>query len=163
MRKEGDTRTPKENKVNQEMPKITITFEDVKTKLDKLKIDNYPRLDKVHPKCLRKTKTINVPLSILFNQSMDEQTLPNEWKQAQVSAIYKKGNKRLACKYRSVSLTSIVCNTTESIVRYHINEFMKQNKLFSYKHWKINNVTTVGSVRQVDTRCGSHIFRLEHH
>ena len=59
--------------------------------------------------------------------------LPMEWKQANISAIHKKGKKILPENYRPVSLTSIICKTMESIIRDHIIKHMKDNYLFSHK------------------------------
>ena len=44
---------------------------------------------------------------------------------ARVSAIFKKGNKKLASNYRPVSITSIVCRTFEKIIRDHIVSFLQ--------------------------------------
>jgi hypothetical protein len=40
-------------------------------------------------------------------------TVPKEWKNGQISAIFKKGNKSQAKNYRPVSLTSVVCKIME--------------------------------------------------
>jgi len=46
--------------------------------------------------------------------------LPDDWKLAEVTAIYKKGSKSDAGNYRPVSLTSVCCKVLESILRDHI-------------------------------------------
>jgi hypothetical protein len=46
-------------------------------------------------------------LRIIFNQSLTLKTVPKEWKNGQISAIFKKGNKSQAKNYRPVSLTSV--------------------------------------------------------
>ena len=61
--------------------------------------------------------------------------IPNEWKKAQVSAIYKKGDRKLASNYRPISLTSILCKCMEGIVRDHIMDYMSRNNLFSNKQY----------------------------
>ena len=38
---------------------------------------------------------------------MESGTIPIQWKEARVSAIYKKGNKKIASNYRPVSITSV--------------------------------------------------------
>jgi hypothetical protein len=74
-------------------------------------------------------------LQLIFNQSLQIQEIPEEWKKAQISAICKKGDKSLAGNYRPVSLTSIVCKLMESIVREHIIKHMKTNNLFTDKQY----------------------------
>ena len=51
---------------------------------------------------------ISVPLSLIFNLSMGEGLVP-DWRNANVTPIFKKGNKGSAENYRPVSLTSIPC------------------------------------------------------
>ena len=40
-----------------------------------------------------------------------------------VSAIYKKGNKKLASNYRPVSITSVLCRILEKLIRNQIVEY----------------------------------------
>ncbi len=61
--------------------------------------------------------------------------IPNEWKKAQVSAIYKKGDCKLASNYQPISLISISCKCMEGIVRDHIIDYMSRNNLFSNKQY----------------------------
>ena len=57
------------------------------------------------------------PLSILFQKSMEEGKLPADWKDANVSPIFKKGDKSKPNNYRPVSLTCLLCKVMESIIR----------------------------------------------
>ena len=50
--------------------------------------------------------------------------IPKQWKIARVSAIHKKGNRKLASNYRPVSNTSIVCRVLETIIRNYMVEFL---------------------------------------
>ena len=71
----------------------------------------------------------------IFNASLNLGQLPEDWKSANVTAIFKKGNRHVAGNYRPVSLTSIACNLLESIVREQMIKYMKTNKLFSKKQF----------------------------
>ena len=63
---------------------------------------------------------------------MTEGQLPDDWKQAKVSAIFKrKGNRKKAGNYRPVSLTCIICKILEGCIRDHIVEHMMVNNIFS--------------------------------
>ena len=64
-----------------------------------------------------------------------KRTLPLGWKTANVSAIFKKGDKSNANNYRPISLTSVLCRIMESLVREEIIEHMKENNLFSSKQY----------------------------
>ena len=61
--------------------------------------------------------------------------LPKEWKHANISAIFKKGNRTSPQNYRPVSLTSIVCKILESIIRDSVITHMTDNNLFSPKQF----------------------------
>ena len=71
------------------------------------------------------------PLADLFNTSMDSGIVPESWKTANVTPIFKKGDKRDPSNYRPVSLTSTIGKIMEKIIRDHINKHMQLNKLYS--------------------------------
>ena len=88
--------------------------------------------DGIHPKFLKElSNELYRPLTMLFNNSLVCGELPKEWKQGKISAIYKKGSRKVAGNYRPVSLTSIVCKCLEICVRNHIVSHMTKNNLFS--------------------------------
>ena len=55
-------------------------------------------------------------LSIIFKTSYETGRLPSKWKEANISAIYKKGEKNDPENYSSISLTSIISKTMELII-----------------------------------------------
>jgi hypothetical protein len=57
--------------------------------------------------------------------------LPDDWKIANISAIYKKGRKCDVANYRPISLTSVICKIFGSIIRDHIMDHFVRNKLYS--------------------------------
>ena len=115
-----------------ELRNIEITEETVLGKLRKLKTNKSPGPDGMHPRVLHEiSSSITVPITIIFKTSLWNMELPMEWKQANISAIHKKGKKILPQNYRPVSLTSIICKTMESIIRDHIIKHMKDNNLYS--------------------------------
>ena len=61
--------------------------------------------------------------------------VPDKWKKAKISALFKKGNKNLAGIYRPVSLTCIICKIMEKLIRQHIIDFMNYNGHFSRKQF----------------------------
>ncbi|CAG2193300.1 Peflin,Programmed cell death protein 6,Sorcin [Mytilus edulis] len=135
---EPDGEIPVPNSINiaNELTELKINKDMIMKHLKKLKIDKSPGPDKLHPRLLRETmESIAEPLSLIFNQSLNEKTVPKEWKNALVSAIFKKGNKSQAKNYRPVSLTSVVCKILEKIIREHIIKHMKLNRLFSNKQY----------------------------
>ena len=84
------------------------------------------------PKILAEAKNeLAKPLALLFRKSLATGTLPNDWKEAHVTPIHKKGCKHDPGNYRPVSLTSVVCKLMESLLRDPIMSHMKHNRLFS--------------------------------
>ena len=133
---EGEVPTIPPETVKEKLGNITITPEMVAKKLRKINTSKSPGPDKIHPRVLRELcEIICTPIAIIFQTSLDTMELPKEWKNAHVTALFKKGNRKLASNYRPVSLTSIICKTLESIIRDYIIQHMKENKLFSKKQF----------------------------
>ena len=101
-------------------------------KLKKLNVNKSPGPDGLHPKVLSElAHELAEPLTIIFTKSLQQETLPQAWKDAKVTPLYKKGGKRKPGNYRPVSLTSIICKIMESIVRDQVVGHMASNNLFS--------------------------------
>jgi hypothetical protein len=131
---EPDGTIPELPRVNitEAMEELIITREMVTKILRKLKIEKSPGPDGLHPRFLKElADQLSYPITIIYQTSMRDMELPEEWKQGKISAIFKKGNRKSAKNYRPVSLTSIVCKSLEHIVREHIMKYMAKNKLFS--------------------------------
>ena len=77
--------------------------------LDNINIHKASGPDKI-PNIILKTcsKEISPALANIFQQSLDTGTLPNDWKNSNISPILKKGNKHMASNYRPISLTSVL-------------------------------------------------------
>ena len=118
--------------VDHTLEEIEIDEDLVKKKLNALNPSKSPGPDGIHPRVLKElTNTIAKPLTLLFKATQEQHTIPEVWKSATVSAIYKKGKKKDPSNYRPVSLTCISCKVIESIYRDNIMKHMKNNNLFS--------------------------------
>ena len=79
------------NKTESKLLNIEVTQDIVKKKLSKLKIGKNPGPDGIHPRVLKELlEVISLPLTIIFKTSIAHGKLPDEWKNANVTAIYKK-------------------------------------------------------------------------
>ena len=154
---DGDTMPDfDEQEYEQVLSSIEITTDMVEEKLKKLKVNKSPGPDRVHPRVLQEVaSSITGMVTIIFSTSLKTKTLPSEWKHANVSAIYKKGNKSTALNYRPVSLTSILCKVLESIIRDHIVIHMRTNNLFSDKQFGFigGRSTTLQLLHVLDLWC----------
>jgi len=89
---------------------LKFDIDTVVEKLQKLKTEKSPGPDSIHPLLLKEcTSVVAKPLSMIFQQSYDTGTLPDEWKTAHIVPIFKKGNRTDPANYRPVSLTSVPC------------------------------------------------------
>ena len=65
-------------------------------------------LDGIHPRVLRElAEVLTKPLSIIYQQSWLTGEVPVDWRVANVTPIYKKGQKEDPGNYRLVSLASV--------------------------------------------------------
>jgi hypothetical protein len=56
--------------------------------------------------------------------SFDTGELPKDWRDANISSIFKKGDKHLPENYRPVSLTSVTCKILEHIICRHLLKYL---------------------------------------
>jgi len=88
---------------------ITITRDMVKSRINKLKEGKAPGDDGLTPVFLKNVaEEISEPLAMIFNRSLDDGIVPQDWKMANVTPVFKKGSRHDPGNYRPVSLTSHV-------------------------------------------------------
>ena len=118
--------------IKEQFKQLHITPDMVKQKLKKLKPNKTPGMDGIHPRVLCELKEeVAEPLADFMNKTLMKSELPQEWKDAMVTPIYKKGAKSTAVNYRPVSLTSVVCKVTESIIRDQVMKHLVNNELLT--------------------------------
>ena len=109
-----------------------ITIKDMEDALNNLNANKSPGPDNIHPKLLKLCcKTLSTPLKILFDCSMNNGCIPNEWKNAEVRPIFKKGDKTNPGNYRPVSLTPIICKVFEKFIKNSLNNHLIVNNILS--------------------------------
>ena len=126
----GEEATPYQMTVAAQLFLVDITEEDVMRVIDKLKICKSPGPDKIYPRILKEVKeAICKPLCAIFNLSLRTGKVVSEWKLANVTPLFKKGDKSNPGNYQPISLTSVVCKLMESILRDKIVEFLEKNNI----------------------------------
>ena len=110
---------------------ITLTEEIIKNKFIKLNPNKSPGPDGWHLQVLKEVaEALTPPLLILLRKSLDERSLPDDWKQGNITLIHKKGSKANPGNYCPISLTSIICKLFEAIIRDAIVTHMSVHNLF---------------------------------
>jgi len=64
------------------------------------------------------TEAVAKPLAMIYQKSFDEGVVPENWKEANVSPIFKKLRRADASNYRPVSLTSVPCKVMVNSSRH---------------------------------------------
>ena len=96
--------------------------------LEDLDIHKASGPDNTPSRLLKETASLMAPLlTLIFQASIQQGTVPDEWKKANVVPIDKKGSRSDPGNYRPVSLTSICCKTLEHIIYSfiftHLNKY----------------------------------------
>ena len=88
--------------------------------LANLKVRKASGPDDIPARALRElAQELAPPISFDFNQSLISGVIPDDWKNAHVSPIHKKGSKHQAENYRPISLTCICSKLLEHVVCRH--------------------------------------------
>ena len=113
---------------------INISSEDISQAILKIKPKTSKTPDSIPPIFLKNAGKSLIPaLKQLFQSSLDNGTLPKEWKTALINPVHKKGSKNDVLNYRPISLTSSLCRLLESIIKTYILIHLYENNLISPK------------------------------
>ena len=81
---------------------INISSEKVKKKIDELKPNSAPGPDGITPRFLKLTaNAMSKALATIFNRSLQSGIVPEDWKSANVTPIFKKGVKAIIGRFLS--------------------------------------------------------------
>ena len=127
---------------DEKLKTVFFSSEDVTRRLKSLKPTSAPGPDGIHPRLLKEcANELGQPLSIIFNRSMEEGILPDDWKKTNVTPIFKKGKRSHPENYRPVNLASVPSKIMEAIIKEHS---------FASTTWRFNfPITTRVLARQI--------------
>ena len=87
--------------------------------------------DNIHPRILKElTVEIAPSLTLIFPKSHETGEIPKDWVKANVSPIFKHGQKYLASNYRPISLTCIASKLMEYILVSNIMKHAQSHNIF---------------------------------
>ena len=114
------------------MEDIVVTKEGVTKLLKSMNPSKALGPDELHPRVLKAIE-LGPVFAHLFQQSIGKGEIPNEWSLANICPLFKKGDRSLACNYRPVSLTCVLCKLLEHIVCSNIMAHLDELSLLSEK------------------------------
>ena len=70
-------------------------------------------------------------LTLIFQKTIDEGEVPSDWKYANVTALFNKGDRFKASNYRPVSLTCLCCKLQEHILTTNILKHLEKYNILT--------------------------------
>ena len=84
----------------------------------------------MHPRVLREVaEQVSEMLTDIFNSSLESGQVPEDWRAANVTPLFKKGSREELGNYRSVSLTSAVWKVLETLIKEQMRNQLNKYKL----------------------------------
>ena len=115
---------------NPKMEEFSISCNGILKLLQNLKPFKAAGPDKLKPLLLKELREEIAPIiQIIFERSLQTGKLPADWCKAQVTPVFKKGNKSSAANYRPISLTCILCKVLEHIIASHVVKHLNTHGL----------------------------------
>ena len=130
--KETGELPPFDVQVDNDICDVIVNVQKVRELLKSVNTSKSTGPDEIHPRFLKELADhLAYPITILFNNSLSEGSLPPIWKSANVSCIFKSGDKKSASKYRPISITPVICRLLERIIRNAVMSHCIDNNIFS--------------------------------
>ena len=114
------------------MKELQISDEGVTKLLREVNPNKASGPDSIPARILKELADEIAPLlTKIFNKSLEQSEVPADWRKANVTAIYKKGNKYEPSNYRPVSLTSLCCKLQEHILVSNILSHLEEHAILT--------------------------------
>ena len=111
---------------------IVLTQNEVSDLLKCIDTSKATGPDSISPKMLKEAGDSIVPsLTRILNISLGSSVFPQQWKNANVNPLHKKGDRAVINNYRPISLLSCVGKIFERLVFKYVFNFLRDNMLIS--------------------------------
>ena len=131
------------------MPDIIISKAEISKLLKNINPRKAAGPDKIKPVVLQELALI---LNILFERSLQNSSVLNDWTSANMSSLFKKGDKSSAANYRPICLTCILCKVMEHIIASNLAKHLDTNCLMYDLH-------VFRKRHSCETRLAIHVIR----
>ena len=118
------------------MPEINMNLNGIIKLLSNLRPDKAAGPDEIKPIVLRELRIEIAPvIQLIFEKSLATGKLPSDWTKANVTPIFKKGEKSDPSNYMPISLTCILCKVMEHIIASNLTDHLnKHNIIYDLQH-----------------------------
>ncbi|KAI8488363.1 hypothetical protein Bbelb_339590, partial [Branchiostoma belcheri] len=118
------------------MEHIVVSTDGVEKMLQGLNPSKASGPDQIPPWFLKLTASEIAPvLTNIFQHSLNTAEIPKDWRDANICAIFKKGDRAVPSNYRPVSLTCISCKLLEHIIHSQIMKHLESYSILTdYQH-----------------------------
>jgi len=129
---------------------IDIHENAVKNMLLHLDPNKTPGVDNMSNKLLTEcANSLSKPITYLFSRFFESSTVPADWRQSNITPIYKGGGKEDANNYRPVSLTCSLCKMFETILKDNIMNFLSEYDILNgLQHGFVKNRSCLSNLLQ---------------
>ncbi|CAH1252373.1 Hypp9263 [Branchiostoma lanceolatum] len=117
---------------NEDLSTIVLSVDEVQEVLQGLHPNKAPGPDGIPNRLLKEAApVISTSLCNLFNLSLSTSQLPAEWKQCNVTPVYKKGDRSNPSNYRPIALLPTVPKVLERLVHNRLYTYLMNNNLIN--------------------------------
>ena len=114
------------------IPDVSFSTDGILKLIKSLNINKASGTDNISARVLTICAEEIAPiLTILFTQSFNSGELPNDWLTANITPVFKKGDKSNPSNYRPISLTSLCCKLMEHILCHNIMNYLESNHILN--------------------------------
>ena len=114
------------------LPDIEINIAVVTKLLKEINLYKATGPDCIPAKVLKEiAEELSPSLALIFSASLQQGKLPQDWKKALITPIFKKGDQTNPTNYRPVSLTSICCKLLQHIIHSNVMSHLNAHNIIS--------------------------------
>ena len=91
-------------------------------------------------------------ITVIINQTLTSGIFPDKLKMAKVTLIFKKGNTKLICNYRPISVLPVISKVFETVLQEQLTEYFITNNLFASQQYgfRKNSSTELAALELID-------------
>ena len=121
---------PEQRHRGEVLTEVKVMVKKVKEKIRGLRKGAAAGPDKIGSQLLQELQdVISSPLATIMRKTLEDRSVPEDWKTANVTPIFKKGARHSPAIYWPVSLTSVCCKMLEAIIKVEVVSHLEKHKL----------------------------------